>query len=100
MHQRLRWIRAVQQSVCRQLPWLPRSIASGMTNRQLAIFSAVPISGAMSAIGAFSTALPSVLVSVIGGIVLQNSFLGCAQFFPGALVRSLGKYVGGHMNSL
>ena len=35
-----------------------------------------------------------------GGIVLQNSFLGCVQIFPGALVRSLENYVGGHMNSL
>jgi hypothetical protein len=51
MHQRLRWVRAVQQSVCHQLPWLSRSIASGMTNRQLAVFSAVPISGVMYAIG-------------------------------------------------
>jgi hypothetical protein len=33
-------------------------------------------------------------------IVLQNSFLGCVQIFPGALVRSLENYVGGHMNSL
>jgi hypothetical protein len=31
---------------------------------------------------------------------LQNSFLGCVQIFPGALVRSLQNYVGGHMNSL
>jgi hypothetical protein len=28
-------------------------------------------------------------------IVLQNSFLGCVQIFPGALVRSLENYVGG-----
>src|ERR1700675_4298089 len=33
-------------------------------------------------------------------IVLQNSFLGCVQIFPGALVRSLENYVGGHINSL
>jgi hypothetical protein len=35
-----------------------------------------------------------------GPIVLQNSFLRCVQIFPGALVRSLENYVGGHMNSL
>ena len=29
--------------------------------------------------------------------MLQNSFLGCVQNFAGALVRSLEKYVGGHM---
>ena len=34
------------------------------------------------------------------GIVLQNSFLGCVQIFPGALVRSLENHVGGHLNSL
>ena len=33
-------------------------------------------------------------------IVLQNSFLGCVQIFPGALVCALENYVGGHMNSL
>ena len=27
--------------------------------------------------------------------MLQNSFLGCVQIFPGALVRSLKDYVGG-----
>ena len=30
-------------------------------------------------------------------IVLQNSFLGCVQNFPGALVRVLKNYVRGHM---
>jgi hypothetical protein len=30
-------------------------------------------------------------------ILLQNSFLGCVQNFPEALVRSLKNYVGGHM---
>ena len=39
-------------------------------------------------------------VSVIVGIVLQNSFLACVQIFPGALVRSLENYVGGHTNGL
>ena len=33
----------------------------------------------------------------IGWIVLQNSFLGCVQNFPGALVRVLKNYVRGHM---
>ena len=33
-------------------------------------------------------------------IVLQNSFLACVQIFPGALVRSLENYVGGHTNGL
>jgi len=33
-------------------------------------------------------------------IVLQNSFLGREQIFPGALVRSFENYVGGHVNSL
>jgi hypothetical protein len=32
---------------------------------------------------------------VYGSIVLQNSFWGCVQIFPGALVRSLENYVGG-----
>ena len=32
----------------------------------------------------------------LGGIVLQNSFLGCVQIFSGALVRLLENYVGGH----
>ena len=36
----------------------------------------------------------------IGWIVSQNSFLGCVQIFPGALVRSLENHVGGHLNSL
>ena len=39
-------------------------------------------------------------MSAVGGIVLQNSFLGCVQIFPGALVRSLENHVGGHLNSL
>ena len=39
-------------------------------------------------------------VSALPPIVLQNSFLGSVQIFPGALVRSLENYVGGHMNSL
>jgi hypothetical protein len=39
-------------------------------------------------------------MSAFGVIVLQNSFLGCVQIFPGALVRSLENYVGGHINSL
>ena len=29
--------------------------------------------------------------------MLQNSFLGCVQIFPGALVRSLENHVGGHL---
>jgi hypothetical protein len=32
-----------------------------------------------------------------GLIVLQNSFLGCVQNFPEALVRSLEHHVRGHM---
>jgi hypothetical protein len=32
-------------------------------------------------------------------IVLQNSFLGCVQIFPEALVRSLENYVGGQEQS-
>ena len=32
-----------------------------------------------------------------GGIVLQNSFLGCVKNFLGSLMRSPGNYVGGHM---
>jgi hypothetical protein len=36
-----------------------------------------------------------------GGIVLQNSFLGCVQISAKALVCSLENYVGGfHINSL
>ena len=39
-------------------------------------------------------------VSAVPPIVLQNSFLACVQIFPGALVRSLENYVGGHTNGL
>jgi hypothetical protein len=41
-----------------------------------------------------------VRAAAIAPFVLQNSFLGCVQIFPGALVRLLENYVGGHMNSL
>src|SRR5580700_133667 len=40
------------------------------------------------------------LVSALPRIVLQNSFLGCVQISPGALVRSLENHVGGRLNSL
>jgi len=33
-------------------------------------------------------------MSAFGGIVLQNSFLGCVQNFPGALARPSENYVG------
>jgi hypothetical protein len=36
-------------------------------------------------------------MSALPPIVLQNSFLGCVQNFPGALVRVLKNYVRGHM---
>jgi len=36
-------------------------------------------------------------MSALPSIVLQNSFLGCVQNFPGALVRVLKNYVRGHM---
>jgi hypothetical protein len=39
-------------------------------------------------------------MSGFGGIVLQNSLLGCAQNFPEALVRSLENNVRGHMIDL
>ena len=32
--------------------------------------------------------------------MLQNSFLGCVQIFPGALLRALENHVGDHLNSL
>jgi len=37
------------------------------------------------------------VTSALPPIVLQNSFLGCVQNFPGALVRPPKNYVGGDM---
>ena len=50
-----------------------------------------------SALGQIRTFEDVRVMSVLPPIVLQNSFLGCVQNFPGALVRVLKNYVRGHM---
>ena len=54
----------------------------------------------MSGLPPLATELRTSLVVRFVPILLQKSFLGCEQIFPGALVRSLENNVRGHMNSL